>query len=173
MSNRTSRRSFLQKAPAAAIAGLAITELAVHRAASAQIPTPEPFQVFTAQTIASILQALETKPGNTDLFKTPRLPFALTYTTEQKKAAKEFEYHEGRHHLIHILEGSTVYELGGTPQNPRSTGPGEWLAPSSTGSTTITLHKGDMVTIPLGTPHRRTTADSVTLTLIAIMATHA
>ena len=49
-------------------------------------------------------------------------------TVEDKKAAKEFEWHEGRDHILQILEGSTEYELGGTPQGGHNTKPMEWLA---------------------------------------------
>ncbi len=89
-------------------------------------------------------------------------------TTEEKKAGKEFEYHEGRDHIFHILDGTTKYELGGTPKGAHSTKPGEWLAPESEGAKTLTLNKGDMLVIPRGTPHKRTTDASVTLILISI-----
>ena len=92
-------------------------------------------------------------------------------TTEEKKSAKEFEYHEGRDHIFQVLEGATTYELGGTPTNPRNTKPGEWLAPGSEGATTVTLRKGDMLVIPRGTPHKRTTETSVTFYLISTMGT--
>jgi mannose-6-phosphate isomerase-like protein (cupin superfamily) len=88
-------------------------------------------------------------------------------TSEEKKSGKEFEYHEGRDHIFQILDGTTVYEVGGTPKNARNTKPGEWLAPTSEGATTLTLRKGDMLVIPRGTPHKRTTETSVTLILIS------
>jgi mannose-6-phosphate isomerase-like protein (cupin superfamily) len=44
---------------------------------------------------------------------------------------------------------------------------GEWLAPSSEGSKSILMGKGDMLVLPRGTPHRRSTEDSVTLILIS------
>jgi mannose-6-phosphate isomerase-like protein (cupin superfamily) len=101
------------------------------------------------------------------LFQSKALPFAVTLTTETKKSATEFEYHEGRDHVIQIVEGTTLYEVGGTPKNARNVKPGEWLAPISEGSTAITMKKGDMLILPRGTPHKRSTEGSVTLTLIA------
>ena len=71
--------------------------------------------------------------------------------------------------MLQILDGSTVYEVGGTPKDGRTTKPGEWLAPASDGAATITLKKGDMLVIPRGTPHKRSTAESVTFTLISPM----
>ena len=67
-----------------------------------------------------------------------------------------------------ILEGATKYELGGAPQGAHKTKPGEWLAPASAGATTLALKKGDMLVIPRGTPHKRSTEGSVTLILISI-----
>ena len=87
--------------------------------------------------------------------------------TQKAKNAKEFEWHEGRDHVFHILDGSTVYELGGTPKNGHTTKPGEWLAPESEGAKTVTLSKGDILVIPRGTPHKRSTKESVTFLLIS------
>lgn len=141
-------------------------------AATGALPAPpEPFQVFTAEKIAAAKKKLQGTPGNENLYGSATLPMTVVLTTEEKKAGKEFEWHEGRDHIFHILEGSTMYELGGTPQNGRNTKPGEWLAPASEGATKVTLNKGDMVVIPRGTPHKRTTETSVTFVLISAQDT--
>ena len=112
------------------------------------------------------------KPGNDNLFTgSSSVPLTIVMTTEERKSAKEFEFHEFRDHIFQILEGTTIYELGGTPQSPRNTKPGEWLAPTSTGARTVTLHKGDMLVIQRGTPHKRSTEGSVTFLLISDTAT--
>ena len=90
---------------------------------------------------------------------------------EKAASAKEFEWHEGRDHVFQILDGATVYEVGGTPTGGHSKGPGERLAPASEGAAKIAMKKGDMLVIPRGTPHKRSTADSVTLLLISPMGT--
>jgi hypothetical protein len=61
--------------------------------------------------------------------------------------------------------------VGGKPKNGRNTKPGEWLAPEAEGATTLTLKKGDMLTIPRETLHKRSTAGTVTLMLISTMGT--
>jgi len=91
----------------------------------------------------------------------------VVLTTEKAKTGTEFEWHEHRDHIFQILDGSTVYELGGTPKGAHSKGPGEWLAPESEQHETVTLNKGDMLVIARGTPHRRITAGSVTFSLIS------
>jgi len=167
------RRNFLYAVPTAAAAGLALADLsflsslaAAQDAASAGGPS---FQVFTAETIQGDASALDASPGNNNLVDDKT--FTVVLTTEKTKAGKEFEWHEGRDHIFQILDGSTVYEVGGTPKGGHSTRPGEWLAPESEGATTFTLHKGDMLVIRRGTPHKRTTKESVTFTLISPQGT--
>ncbi|MES2390174.1 MAG: hypothetical protein V4555_00935 [Acidobacteriota bacterium] len=163
MPTNLTRRKLLQTAPLAA-ASLAVAA----RTAPAETPAPSaplPVQLFTAEQIATAVKQTQANPGNASLVDSPTV--TMVVTTEVKKAGKEFEYHEHRDHIFQILEGETTYELGGTPQNPRNTKPGEWLAPASEGSKRYTLRKGDSVFIPRGTPHKRTTEKSVTLILIS------
>jgi mannose-6-phosphate isomerase-like protein (cupin superfamily) len=174
MVNNRTRRNFLQTAPLAAAVTLSLTEklaLAVDGGQSAGSAAPQPFQVFTAEKLADAMKSLQAKPGNDSLYEPKALPLTIVMTTEEKKSQKEFEYHEGRDHIFLILDGATKYELGGTPKDARKTKPGEWLAPASEGATLLTLKKGDMLVIPRGTPHRRSTDGSVTLTLISTTGT--
>jgi mannose-6-phosphate isomerase-like protein (cupin superfamily) len=163
------RRDFLRALPAAAAAGLALGDsLASPSRATAQTAPAgggAAFQLFTAGTLGDDRKALDASPGNNNLVDDKT--FTVVLTTEKRKSAPEFEWHEGRDHIFQIVDGSTVYELGGTPKGAHSKGPGEWLAPASDGATTTTLNKGDMLVIRRGTPHRRRTAQSVTFTLIS------
>jgi quercetin dioxygenase-like cupin family protein len=160
------RRNFLRTAPLAAAVSLPLAEKFVF-ASEAQATTPEPFQLFTSGKLAEAIKTVQATPGNDNLFAGKAAPLTIVVTTEEKKSGKEFEYHEGRDHVFQILEGTTTYELGGTPKNARNTKPGEWLAPTSEGATSLTLHKGDMLVIPRGTPHKRSTETSVTFMLIS------
>ena len=148
------RRNFLRTAPIAAAAGFALADGSLFASpAAGQSAAPAAaatIQLFTAQAIQEDIKALQAKPGNNNL---------------------EFEWHEGRDHVLQIMDGATVYEVGGTPKDGRNTKPGEWLAPGSDGAATLTLKKGDMLVIPRGTPHKRSTAESVTFLLISPMGT--
>jgi mannose-6-phosphate isomerase-like protein (cupin superfamily) len=167
-----SRRAFLGTAPVAAGAGLALGNGSMLSAFAADHDTlPAGIQLFTAQTIQDDIKALEAKPGSNNLVDGKTAPFVVLLQVEKAASAKEFEWHEGRDHVFQVLDGSTVYEVGGTPKGGHSKGPGEWLAPGSEGATSIALKKGDMLVIPRGTPHKRTTAESVTLLLISPMGT--
>jgi quercetin dioxygenase-like cupin family protein len=168
-----SRRNFLRNAPVAAAAGLALADASLFAAQTAgQSAAPAasaPFQLFTAQAIQEDSKAMQANPGNNNLAGTKN--FTVVLTTEMAKSAKEFEWHEHRDHVLQILDGTTVYEIGGTPKDGRNTRPGEWLAPAADGATTLTLKKGDMLVIPRGTLHKRSTAESVTFILISPMGT--
>ncbi|MEO8735939.1 MAG: cupin domain-containing protein [Edaphobacter sp.] len=172
------RRNFFRTVPlAAAAVSLSLTDNSLFAstpapggAQAADAGSHQQFQSFPAQTIENLAQSLQAKPGNKQLSGSKGSPYTIVLTVESNKIAKEFEYHEHRDHILQILEGSTRYDVGGTPQNQHSIGPGEWLAPSSEGSTSITLHKGDMLVIPRGTPHKRSTGESVTLTLISVQS---
>ena len=171
MAQDQTRRNFLRTVPLAAAVSLPLAEQFLFASGTAsggsQAATPEPFQLFTSGKLADAVKTLQAKPGNDNLFAAKAPPTTSVLTVEVKKSGKEFEYHEGRDHIFQILEGSTIYEVGGMPKDARNTKPGEWLAPTSEGATTLTLHKGDMLVIPRGTPHRRNTEASVTLILIS------
>jgi quercetin dioxygenase-like cupin family protein len=159
MATNTSRRSFLRTAPAAS---LALFELPAYAQTA-----PARFQLFTAAELAQDQKTVQAKPGNDNLVTLKETTVVMT--TEVAHAAKEFEWHEQRDHIIQILDGTTLYELAGTPKGTHGNNgkAGEFLAPDSDSPTKITLNKGDMLTIPRGTPHRRTTTGSVTFILIS------
>lgn len=163
------RRRFLCSVPAAAAAGFALTDLsflaAPATAQDAAQANAENFKLFRAEQIQDDVKALEANPGSKNFVQEKTI--ATVMTTEKNKRGAEFEWHEHRDHIVQILDGSTLYEVGGMPKNGHSIGPGEWLAPQSEGHETMTLNKGDMIFIKRGTPHKRTTAESVTFFLIS------
>ena len=165
---KPTRRKFLHAASVTAAAiGLPLSGGIGAASADAQVFLSEPFQLVTAERIKTALAALDVKPGNNNIFGAKILPFTMALTVEKNKIDKVFEYHEDRDHLFQILEGSTTYEVGGTPQGGHSEQPGQWHSPTSVGASTITLNKGDMLLIPRGMPHKRITENSVTFMLIS------
>jgi mannose-6-phosphate isomerase-like protein (cupin superfamily) len=166
------RRNFMLTASAAAAAGLALTDtrmFAAPAAGQAGAAAPAGVQLFSAEKLDAEITAMHAAPANNTIVDNKN--FVVILTVETAKSAKEFEYHEGRDHVFYILDGSTVYEVGGTPKGAHSTKPGEWLAPESEGAVTYNLKKGDMLVVPRGTPHKRSTAGTVVLTLVSPMGT--
>jgi mannose-6-phosphate isomerase-like protein (cupin superfamily) len=173
MANEQTRRNFLRTAPLAAAVVLPLTDTLLRAQApvAGQAPSPEvtqpaPFQVFPAQTLTDMVKSLQAAPGAKDIVTAKGLDVSITVSAEEKKSAKEFEFHQHRDHVFQVLEGATVYQLGGTPKDARLIRPGEWLAPESEGATTVSLKKGDMLMIPRMTPHKRITDGKVSLLLI-------
>ncbi len=163
------RREFLRVVPAGAAAGFAIANSSLFsQAAEAQTQSAgsgASFQVITAQQIQDDEKALQASPGNNNVVQAKT--FTVVMTTEAAKTGAEYEWHEGRDHVFQILDGETVYEVGGTPKGAHSIGPAEWRAPEAEGTTKFTLKKGDMLIVPRGTLHKRSTAVSVTFWLIS------
>jgi mannose-6-phosphate isomerase-like protein (cupin superfamily) len=172
MTKKTSRRNFLRTAPVAAAAGLTLTD-SLFAAAQAGSPgadvvaSAQPIKLFKASDLDADMKALDAKPGDNRLYESKAIPVQIILTTEKHKSATEFEWHDGRDHLVQIIEGSTLYEVGGTPTGTKVMGPGEWHATGSTGSKSILMGKGDMLLIPRGTLHKRSTEDSVTFLLVS------
>ena len=175
MVKQTSRRNFLRTAPVAAAAGFTLADsLAAFAQAAQSAPgadvnaAAQPIKLWTAKDLDGAMKALDAKPGDNRLYESKAIPEQIILTTEKHKSATEFEWHEGRDHIVQIIEGSTLYEVGGTPTGTKvMPGTGEWHATGSTGSKSILMVKGDMLLIPRGTLHKRSTEDSVTFMLIS------
>lgn len=174
MANVQTRRNFLLTAPVAAAVALPLTDTLLRASTavaeggqSGVVGGGATFQVFRAQEMEGLVKGFEATPGQKDLIPPAGVAISMTVSAETKKAGKEFEYHAHRDHVFQVLDGTTKYEVGGTPKNARETKPGEWLAPESEGFTTITLNKGDYLSIPRMTPHKRITDETVSLLLIS------
>jgi mannose-6-phosphate isomerase-like protein (cupin superfamily) len=171
MAKNTSRRNFLRTAPIAAAAGFTLADSLAVLAQAAPgadvVAAAQPYKLWTKKELDADIQALDAKPGDNRLYESNAIPEQIILTTEKRKSATEFEWHEGRDHLLYVLDGSTVYEIGGTPTGTKVMGPGEWHATGSTGSKSMVLGKGDMLLIPRGVLHKRSTEDSVTFLLIS------
>ena len=173
MAKTTSRRTFLRTAPVAAAAGITLADSIAALAQAAGMSgdqvaaAAQPFKLFKSSELDADMKALDEKPGDNHLYDAKSIPVQIILTTEKHKSATEFEWHEGRDHVLQIIDGSTLYEVGGTPKGIKQLGPGEWHATSSEGSKSILLGKGDMLILPRGTLHKRSTEDSVTFMLIS------
>lgn len=170
VNNNSSRRSFLRAVPVAAASLTLASSSHLDLLAAAQNPQPSgtqtKFQLLRADAIDGDLRARSAKPGFTNLFEGTNMSVVVECETAATNEGPDFQLHEEHDHVIQIFMGSTVYDVGGTLKDGHTIRPGEWRAPASEGATTVTLNKGDMLVIPRETPHRRTTADSVTFTMI-------
>jgi mannose-6-phosphate isomerase-like protein (cupin superfamily) len=65
----------------------------------------------------------------------------------------QVEIHNSWNDYMTVLSGEAKLTVGGTPVGMKQTGPGELRGDSISGGQTVTLHPGDMVTIPANLPH--------------------
>jgi len=68
-------------------------------------------------------------------------------------------------------EGSATLTLGGKLDAPREAELGEWRSPRIIDGKSVDINKGDLIIVPRGTPHQRSTAGKdFTMILIKIYA---
>ena len=163
------RRTFLRTVPVAAAASLALADASMFSSiAEAQAAKPSSdgtYTYFSKEQLDGFIKE-EGANGTKSLFlKDQQSDIALHVETAFQ--AKEYEWHEYRDHVFYVLDGSTLLEIGGTPKGTHKLSSGEWLAPTSEGAAKVTLNKGDMLIIPRGTVHKRTTTGNATFFLIA------
>ena len=111
-----------------------------------------PYVVMSAQSVDDLQKTLQ----------------AENKTAELIDAA---ELHDASDDVYYVLEGSATLVLGGGLDDPKETDPGEWRSPRIIEGKTFEIKKGDLVIVPRGTPHQRSTAGKdFTMVLIKIYA---
>jgi mannose-6-phosphate isomerase-like protein (cupin superfamily) len=86
----------------------------------------------------------------------------------QRRGAGEVEVHDRTNHVFIIVEGDATFVTGGTLIGARDTAPGQHRAASVQGGEPHHLTKGDVITIPAGTPHWFKEVPSRTIAYYAI-----
>ena len=71
----------------------------------------------------------------------------------QRRGAGEAELHKKTNHVFIIVEGEATMVTGGTLMGAKETEPNQVRGSGVQGGTTHKLTKGDVITIPAGTPH--------------------
>jgi len=71
----------------------------------------------------------------------------------RREKGGQVEVHENETDTFYIMEGGATFVTGGAVVGAKTTGPGQIRGTSINGGTTHTLSKGDVITIPKGTPH--------------------
>jgi quercetin dioxygenase-like cupin family protein len=71
----------------------------------------------------------------------------------KRTAPGQVEIHDHETDIFYITEGQATLVTGGTIVGGKQTTPGQTRGTDIKGGQTATLKKGDVVTIPAGTPH--------------------
>jgi quercetin dioxygenase-like cupin family protein len=136
-----------------AIAFAALTLLAP--AANAQQatphnPPPEAFKFMAAKDVGALTD--KPGPGAKTAYLGDHENYFVEYAT-RSDAGNEAEIHAHWSHYLNVLSGEATLTYGGTVANARDSAPGQVRGSGITGGKSITLHAGDYVQIPAGTPH--------------------
>jgi mannose-6-phosphate isomerase-like protein (cupin superfamily) len=128
-----------------------------------------PVVVMSAQTLDDLKQKL--KPGNKteELIDSAGLELRVAVQHENNKTGAAAELHDASDDVYYVLEGSATLVLGGKLDAPKEVEPGEWRSPRIIDGKTFEINQGDIVIVPRGTPHQRSTANKdFTMILIKI-----
>ena len=117
-----------------------------------------PFVVMSAQSLAELERRLRPEAKGEDLHGGPGTQLRVAVQHERNRPAAEAEVHDASDDVYYVLKGAATLTLGGRLEAPRETERGEWRGPRISGGRTVEIKKGDLVVVPRGTPHMRSTA---------------
>ena len=126
---------------------------------------------MSAQSVNDLKEKL--KPGNKteELIDSAGMELRVAIQHENNKTGAAAELHDASDDVYYVLEGSATLLLGGTLDAPKEVEPGEWRSPKIVDGKVYEINKGDLVVVPRGTPHQRSTANKdFSMILIKIYA---
>ena len=130
-----------------------------------------PVVVMSAQSLDDLNRKLQ--PGNKteELIDSAGMQIRVAVQHETNKTGAAAELHDASDDVYYVLEGGATLVLGGRLDSPREAEPGEWRSPRIIDGKTYEIKKGDLVVVPRGTPHQRSTQNKdFTMILIKIYA---
>jgi mannose-6-phosphate isomerase-like protein (cupin superfamily) len=116
-----------------------------------------PYVVMTAQTVADVERKLHPENKVEELIGGEGMELRVAIQHESDRAAASAEIHDASDDVYYVLEGTATLTLGGRLEAPREVEPGEWRGPRIEGGQNFDVKKGDLVIVPRGTPHMRST----------------
>jgi mannose-6-phosphate isomerase-like protein (cupin superfamily) len=130
-----------------------------------------PVVVMTAQTLSDLERKLRPEAKVEDLIGGEGMQLRVAVQHEKNRAAPAAEVHDASDDVYYVLEGSATLTLGGTLDSPREVEPGEWRAKTISGGKAYEVNKGDLIVVPRGTPHMRSTVGKTfSMILIKVFA---
>jgi mannose-6-phosphate isomerase-like protein (cupin superfamily) len=113
--------------------------------------------VLTAQSVDDAVRKLHPENKVDDLIGGEGMELRVAVQHEAGKAAASAEIHDASDDVYYVLEGSATLTLGGKLESPKEVEPGEWRGPRIGGGQNFDVKKGDLIVVPRGTPHMRST----------------
>jgi mannose-6-phosphate isomerase-like protein (cupin superfamily) len=142
-------------------------------AASAQAPSTaaQPFLVMTGKSMEETVRELQSDNKVKNLVSGAGVGCRVFIQHERDVSTSQAEVHDGTDDVFIIMEGSATLTIGGKLDAPNQVQPGEWRSAAITGGKDFKVSKGDVIVVPRGTAHRRTSgAQEVTLMVVKSFA---
>src|SRR5262245_56470855 len=128
-----------------------------------------PFVVMSAQSLDDLQKSLQPDNKISELIDSAGMQLRVAVQHEKNKTGAPAELHDASDDVYYVLDGSATMVLGGKLDSPKEIDPGEWRSPQIIDGKTFEIKKGDLVVVPRGTPHQRSTANKdFTMILIKI-----
>ncbi len=128
-----------------------------------------PFVVLSSQSLDDLKQKLQPDNKTAELIDSGGMQLRVAVQHEKNKTGAAAELHDASDDVYYVLDGGATLVLGGKLDAPREAEPGEWRSPRIIDGKTVEITKGDLVIVPRGTPHQRSTANKdFTMILIKI-----
>jgi quercetin dioxygenase-like cupin family protein len=77
----------------------------------------------------------------------------FTVSGARRAGPGQVEVHDKETDIFYVVDGEATFVTGGKMINGKQTRPDQWLGESIEGGEVHHLAKGDVITIPAGTPH--------------------
>src|SRR5256885_621501 len=117
-----------------------------------------PFVVMSSQSLDDLQKTLHPENKTSELIDSAGMQLRVAVQHEKNKTGAAAELHDASDDVYYVLDGSAMLVLGGKLDAAKETEPGEWRSPRIIEGKTIEINKGDIVIVPRGTPHQRSTA---------------
>jgi mannose-6-phosphate isomerase-like protein (cupin superfamily) len=141
-------------AAAAGVSAQTESKAAAERGPSSPI---RPYVVMSAKSVDEVVRKLHPENKAEDLIGGEGMELRVAVQHESGKAAPSAEIHDASDDVYYVLEGSATLTLGGKLEAPKEVEPGEWRGPRIEGGQNVDVKKGDLIVVPRGTPHMRST----------------
>ena len=116
-----------------------------------------PFVVMSSQSLDDLQNKLHPENKTEELIDSAGMQLRVAVQHEKNRTGAAAELHDASDDVYYVLEGSATLILGGKLDAPKETDPGEWRSPRILDGKTFEIKKGDLVVVPRGTPHQRST----------------
>ena len=128
----------------------------------------KPFIVKTKQSVDDLEKSLRTANKVEDLIGGAGMQLRVAVQHDKLRENADAEVHDESDDVYYVLDGSAQLTLGGTLDAPREATPGEWKSKKINGGTTVEIKEGDLIIIPRGTPHQRSSIKGKEFSMILI-----